>query len=53
MHGREAGMSRMTIADLPEAVLHDIFSRLDERAICNAAQTCRTFLKMAGRYCFH
>ena len=42
----------MTIADLPEAVLHDIFSRLDVPAICNAAQTCRTFLKMAGMYSF-
>ena len=43
----------MTIADLPEAVLHDIFSHLDVLAICSAAQTCRSFLKMAGMYCFY
>ena len=48
LHGSEAGMCSMSIADLPEALLHDIFSRLDVPAICNAAQTCSTFLKVAG-----
>ena len=40
----------MTVADLPEAVLHDIFSRLDVLAVCSAARTCRIFLKMARMY---
>ena len=44
-------MSSMSVADLPEAVLHDIFRRLDDITICTAAQTCRTFLKMAGMFC--
>ena len=40
----------MTVADLPEAALHDIFSRLDVLTVCSAARTCRTLLIMARTY---
>ena len=46
-------MASMTIADLPEALLDGIFSRLDVLALCNVAQTCRTFLTLAGMCSFH
>ena len=45
VHGRVAGMASVTIADLPDAVLDDIFSRLDVLAVCNAILVCQTFLK--------
>ena len=50
MHGREAEMASMTVADLPEAALQDIFSRLDVLTVYSAARTCRTLLRMARMY---
>ena len=36
------------LLDLPEHVLHDAFQHLDTWSLCQAAQTCRLFLRLAG-----
>lgn len=37
------------IVDLPEHIISDVFSHLDIPSLCNAAQTCRLYLRLAGK----
>ena len=41
----------MGLMNLPEDILYSIFAHLDEAALCEAAQICPAFLRLAGMQC--
>ena len=46
--GTTPSLMDVHLLDLPEHVLHDAFQYLDTWSLCQAAQTCRLFLRLAG-----
>ena len=41
----------MSLMNLPQDILYNIFAHLDEGSLCEAAQICPAFLRLAGMQC--